>query len=1359
MQGITTQLAINLGKWKEDDNADWVGETGSTVVGKVASAPSEDVSTAETQKLTPKRPRAKRAAPSESWDEDFLFQNDSTPCSTPDRRTSRPPSRVSRSGSPIATDRSMLSSSYRDLSRQFRSSFDQGISGSAFERPSNVRLHSMANPSLDSLVSSLDWSATSDSEPTLKLGDPRLSKHSNPQAPYPVAQSRLIGRTSTTLEQHALAGEAPSYPTRPTPRPLHTESASRVPSGASTHWSDVPSLTADSVNSLTSSTTGDELETETEGDLTEDERGRGILPRLPSFFGNKRRSRDISVAEASSSPELKNSTSKRWKLGRGIRSPSDSAEVKGNQSPTGMSGRRTGPRALETVGDFDGNSKVTDTLRRSRLPLPVRNGEIVVLGRRERTRNETIISRNLGGAPSLIPGSVDASHVKTGGATEAGLRIRSIDKRLDVSIGHSPKTHGKAPIIPMSLRSPESSAFSSDASQPNSPIESILGDRIGRWNTSQVSFASTVSALDTDYPRPVTADNADKGRETPQFSEMSKQSKPHRKLVKRQPESELLAQRSSSLPSDKPACRIPNSLTSEDPRRHARNHLRSPSLPSAQDSEVDQAERPPVARRRSSTSPQEGTSVEQGHVIELDSEWLSIVPFPPTIRSSFEARGPAAFSHHPHGPNSATGRTIPLTNTLSPVETKTKRNSSRIGQSISNILGRKPSESGKRASSPPLPSTSGRSNRSLLTRSKSMIGQTRGAKHETVKMQETASASILNARTTTSNPSPIATGSRPSRDRSFPSTRLNPLRAARSIAIERSNAGVGSPLSSATYAKALTSPRLPLLPPRPSISLERSNNPHSTKSSGPLNMSLKMPSATPVAVSLPSSRATTVLEGSLPRLRSAHSGHRPSLSLSSLMRSPLPFGNSDNPARIIPPPENQSPHGVPQTALERGQPSSIPGHQFAGDEENIALPRRNSLSDLRIPARITDAQKKIEEDLNRVKLFAQAVEDLKELRERYDRHLRETLSFESAQRIRVEHAFPWEQAKTLIDLGDGKVYHALRSSPSTVASRKNGSASMSAQTTSLRNRNPNASPSGSETEIEAAPSSLRSSMLQQQLAANSSLSTSRTRPGITRVPSVSSIETAASVGVRQQEMLRSVLQSGSKGASFPSRRRAPSPRPGIARLARAKTTDDGQSRFPSTSASSSQKRPALGLQRPLASYPDSAKIETSRRVSRNGATGIREFFLRLRHRATEELARPITPSDLISSPCPPSLASDPPQRTVSDPANHPSSPAHSQALLSPSLLAQPVPRARRTSRTSSTSSSEDWDAELAIPSARRPLHRGQTVSAGGPHSSATDPEDSSGMMILTTENMPRLLDKAKEVQRRCQDCLEILESL
>jgi hypothetical protein len=33
------------------------------------------------------------------------------------------------------------------------------------------------------------------------------------------------------------------------------------------------------------------------------------------------------------------------------------------------------------------------------------------------------------------------------------------------------------------------------------------------------------------------------------------------------------------------------------------------------------------------------------------------------------------------------------------------------------------------------------------------------------------------------------------------------------------------------------------------------------------------------------------------------------------------------------------------------------------------------------------------------------------------------------------------------------------------------------------------------------------------------------------------------------------------------------------------------------------------------------------------------------------------------------------------------------------------------------------------------------------------------MMILTTENMPQLLEKVKEVQEKCETCIDLLKGL
>lgn len=85
-------------------------------------------------------------------------------------------------------------------------------------------------------------------------------------------------------------------------------------------------------------------------------------------------------------------------------------------------------------------------------------------------------------------------------------------------------------------------------------------------------------------------------------------------------------------------------------------------------------------------------------------------------------------------------------------------------------------------------------------------------------------------------------------------------------------------------------------------------------------------------------------------------GHRPSLSLSSLLTS-----RAFTPA----PPRLPTHHNdVPSIILSS-----------SGDHDHPAvINRRNSLSDLRIPARITNAQVRIEEDIERVKRFAEGIE-------------------------------------------------------------------------------------------------------------------------------------------------------------------------------------------------------------------------------------------------------------------------------------------------------------------------------------------------------------------------------------------------
>ncbi|KAL8283245.1 hypothetical protein RQP46_006023 [Phenoliferia psychrophenolica] len=349
------------------------------------------------------------------------------------------------------------------------------------------------------------------------------------------------------------------------------------------------------------------------------------------------------------------------------------------------------------------------------------------------------------------------------------------------------------------------------------------------------------------------------------------------------------------------------------------------------------------------------------------------------------------------------------------------------------------------------------------------------------------------------------------------------------------------------------------------------------------------------------------------------------------------------------------------------------------------LARRNSLSDLRIPTRITSSQARIEEDLESVKQFAKGIDDLKSLRQQYNQLVRIVVSPPSSpdehdftgpsasavnkiaqaiKRIEIDYQSWWEQAEALVDLGDGKTRKHESPSPGVAASRRDRCVSLAQTSPSKR---PTSTGSDTETEdLSASPSK---------------------RPEYARRPSASSVETGLTVEERQREMLWGVLA--------PAR---PTP-----------------TKFPSAPSPSTSNKPFTGLsqQRPP---PRTTGI---RRVSKAGVSGIKDFLLRLKLKASEELAVPGDPDN-------------PGRRSVSSPSRVP-----------------PATPAR-----SSSEEDEDWDRQSTPEISPNPLsmRRARTQSttvagAGGER------------MALTTEAMPSLLLKVKEVHERCFECVTRLKGL
>lgn len=351
---------------------------------------------------------------------------------------------------------------------------------------------------------------------------------------------------------------------------------------------------------------------------------------------------------------------------------------------------------------------------------------------------------------------------------------------------------------------------------------------------------------------------------------------------------------------------------------------------------------------------------------------------------------------------------------------------------------------------------------------------------------------------------------------------------------------------------------------------------------------------------------------------------------------------------------------------------------------------------------------------------------------------------QAIRRVELDYASWWEQAQTLIDLGDGKPQQDVtRPSPGTLASRRDRCVSLAPEATDRR-RSQMASESETETIVSRPANSKRQ---------------------VERRPSASSIETAASVALRQKEMLRGVLAAPHKGASLPSRA-PPSPRPPLTVITQPDSAASsvsllsGRRVSPLFAALASPPSPSF--------TPDKAS-PASRRVSRTGVFGIREFLLRLRSRATEELAASVQgePLRVSADPLAADVAPVPSRRSVSDPTYRP----RHVSRPTPAVVVAPQPRthAGRVASTSTSDSDEDWDLEFlparptsmlrshsedATASISRRHERTQSVVGGSSKAAAADAK-----LVLTTEAMPSLLEKVREVREACETCIGLLKGL
>ncbi|GAA5895515.1 hypothetical protein JCM5296_006786 [Sporobolomyces johnsonii] len=1514
---------MNLDRWKDDeedeDGGDWGGGVGLTGADNGNAVKVEQ----EERRKSKAGERAKRVVTSESWDDDFLFQHEPSSSSSlaiPRSTASRALSRSQSSQPPTPSPSPRKASSSSGYSSSLRPSTPSS-SRSRFSPPASPRSPLpnglSSNPSLDSLASSMNWSS-SDQDPTLTL--PLASDATTPKQPSrsssapfrthrPTASSSTARPSSSSSSQHPTPKAKPRLPHRAPPVPLLP--SSRLSSGITDDGfrSGTPSLTEDSLLSLT---TGEELSTEIETE-TEDERTNVVVVSggLQSGRHSPRDQREQEMMPPPQATSLKPSGSKRWRFGRSGK----------NDGGGGIFGRRTGPREPEEVmvvdraeldqsGGGPGAQNGGFDVSRSGLPLPKRGGQFVILGRRSRASSGT--AKHSSTTSSISTTSTGSSNSRP---HRASLQF------LPMSFDHPPPVPPRSPTFPPSSQSwreydgttspeeadetteadvsefsgdddgpvlprkiggshrrsvvtPPSASNSASGStfkgqqhrRPVSPVESILGDRVGRWNTSQVSFASSASAFGLHQSSTPTTG----GYESPGAEGTMKGRK--RKLVKKRPgagdDREMLSPSALGLSTDgtseRPllSSRSSESGTSSGPsssRTLQRQHRQAPSLPFAQDSDIENGRRRPN-RQRSATAPQHQLQNERGEVIELDPDWLGVIPFPPSPRASLDAPHPP----FPSTPSSSSLRSparifrkVSGTGTKShpPVtgrtqaEAKSAKRGSGLGQSISNMLSRSTSAlplGGKRVPSPAPSTKSGKSSKSLLVRSGSRkgksgdensIGSKKGeGSGSSSKLPKSPSLSALKKRASAAiSPAPPAppTPSRPSISPSVSMPAINASAHRHTSSVDTARPSKESSFfSRARGLSRSTSKQSPPLPPSPvkpsAPPPSASSKPQLSRSStsrirpasasatpkGQLNTSFKMPRPHSTVSSISSwasgstdasasTYASTLKplggfrdaaaskgergpaagsngprpEGSPPQYRSAQNGHRPSLSLSSIMpmRSSSPRPPPPPPPRHEP---EEGPYPRPRTALGTDRPPT--NYYFDDDlvgECELLLPRRNSLSDLRIPARITNAQKTIEEDLERVKQFAKGIEDLKALRRQYDQlvqifveppgpkfasplsspdqpsHQALSKTAQAIRRVELDYSAWWEQAQTLIDLGDGKPpKEGPKDSPGRLASRRDRCVSLAPESNPSKGKNGAVTvPSGSETETEESyaanggkrPGGLLGSLMGGGGAGSKMM--------LSRRPSASSIETEASVEARQREMLRGVLAPTIKGSSLPSRG-PPSPRPGLSVLTKI---DSRPSQPPPSSPS--KRIPPLGLSSTVSSpTTPRQKPNNSRRVSRVGVSGIREFLLRLRSKATEELAASV-------GTLPPSLDPDHPSSSLTG------RPMPSSGLRTPLVVGSAATRRRPSS---SSESDEDWDAELSPP--RNSLvdvdvdmdvdetpRRSRTKSVGGDGGGGRGGgrRRSGEMMVLTTENMPLLLGKVREVQERCEACIGLLRGL
>lgn len=439
--------------------------------------------------------------------------------------------------------------------------------------------------------------------------------------------------------------------------------------------------------------------------------------------------------------------------------------------------------------------------------------------------------------------------------------------------------------------------------------------------------------------------------------------------------------------------------------------------------------RMPNGRLRSATAGSFPASSYRGSVIELESDadggWLAVAPF---NRSSSTSVSPSA-STSPLSKSTSTSPAATVRKLLRrrsssrkpPVTGKTQaalragekeetKEKKRPPLSLRNILSRSASslplvdgaEGNSRRAPSPAPTThSGKS--SILTRGKRSTSVQRNSTSRPVSpTPPTPQTPQHPPRRSPSVRSPAPTTSTAA---SAPTPRSARL-------LHRHSASVETPKAESTFLSRARAFSKPAPPSPPVVSNTTASDPafsskrtHRTSMQsiasfkGRLNEGWTMPGAqrpqsTVSMVSdvseastvraspfLETRPAITVSNGSWGKrapsaLGTTSKGHRPSLSLSSVMPSrstsyaPSPSAQAgEHEAEQL-----GAAYPRPRTAMAVDRPGSNYFEDGAGDGTGLGLVRRNSLSDLRIPSRITSSQARIEEDLERVKEFAKGID-------------------------------------------------------------------------------------------------------------------------------------------------------------------------------------------------------------------------------------------------------------------------------------------------------------------------------------------------------------------------------------------------